>query len=233
LKKFPSGKFKRRRKLFQKFKIMDATTNMIYDKLSLTQYIDFLGDMGYRLKNIKNSNISLTERKKAIYETICEKIEKLDSDKKTDLKNKFDELFEVKPKQKQIKKVESDSDSDSDSEEENDLSSFTVGEVVLVYNKYHVKERSYNIYVKCKVHKINKCSVTLQKYKCNVDFTDFDKGFREQTFGKLYFNWTDELEEATKQNFINIRDLSKIKREGWSVYKNYVKQQYHSSYFGD
>ena len=211
---------------------MQATN---YDKISLTQYIDFLGDMGYRLKNIKNSNIELTKRKKAIYETICEKIEKLDPDEKTDIKNKFDELFEPKQKQKQkqIKKVKNDSDSDTDSDEEDDLSDFNVGEVVLVYNKYYAKKYSYNIFVKCRVHKINKCSITLQKYKCNVDFTDYDKGFSERTFGKLYFNWTDELEEATKENFINIKDLRKIKRAGWSLYENYIEQSKYSTYFGD
>jgi len=197
----------------------------MWDTISLNKYITLLGDMGYKLKNVKNPNIPLAKRKKAIYELIIEKIDELDDDddKKDDFKNKFEELFKPKVKAEKVK---------NDLKVEKDLSRFNVGEVVLIYTKYKVNDIEYDIYIKCKIHKINKCSVTLQKYKCNVDFNEYHKSYREQTFGKLYFNWTDELEQS-KQNFINVKDVDKIMRTDWDLYDTYVKQTYYSIDFGN
>ena len=197
----------------------------MWDTISLNKYITLLGEMGYKLKNVKNPNISLAKRKKAIYELIIEKIDELDEldDKKDDFKNKFEELFKPKVKAKKVK---------NDLKVEKDLSRFNIGEIVLVETKHKVNDIEYDIYVKCKIYKINKCSITLQKYKCNVDFNEYHKNYREQTFTKLYFNWTDELEQS-KQNFINVKDIDKIMKTDWDLYDTYVKQTYYSIDFGN
>jgi len=197
----------------------------IWDTIPLNKYITLLGEMGYKLKNVKNPNIPLIKRKKAIYELINEKIDELDDDddKKDNFKNKFEELFKPKVKAEKVK---------NNLKVEKDLSRFNNGEVVLIYTKYYIDDKFYDVYVKCKIHKINKCSITLQKYKCNVDFDEYNKSYREQTFGKLYFNWTDELEQS-KQNFINVKDVDKIMRTDWDLYDTYVKQTYYSIDFGD
>lgn len=197
----------------------------MWDTISLNKYITLLGEMGYKLKNVKNPYIPLAKRKKAIYELIIEKIDELDEldDKKDDFKNKFEELFKPKVKAKKVK---------NDLKVEKDLSRFNIGEIVLVETKHKVNDIEYDIYVKCKIYKINKCSITLQKYKCNVDFNEYHKNYREQTFGKLYFNWTDELEQS-KQNFINVKDIDKIMKTDWDLYDTYVKQTYYSIDFGN
>lgn len=197
----------------------------MWDTISLNKYITLLGEMGYKLKNVKNPNIPLAKRKKAIYELIIEKIDELDEldDKKDDFKNKFEELFKPKVKAEKVK---------NDLKVEKDLSRFNIGEIVLVETKHKVNDIEYDIYVKCKIYKINKCSITLQKYKCNVDFNEYHKNYREQTFGKLYFNWTDELEQS-KQNFINVKDIDKIMKTDWDLYDTYVKQTYYSIDFGN
>jgi hypothetical protein len=185
------------------------------NKLSINQYIELLAEFNKKLTNIKNNHIPIETRKHKAFDFLLKQVVKLEGDELELWKDKLENLFNPK-KSNKVEKVN------------NDLSKFNIGEDVLIYTKYKIDEEdySYETYVKCKIHKINKCSITLQKYKCNADFSSYNRAAREQTFGRLYFNWTNELQ----QNKIVIKDVSKILRSDWDLYDTFIKQ---SDYFVD
>ena len=57
------------------------------------------------------------------------------------------------------------------------------------YSKLH----TYYIDIKCRIMKINKWSMILEQYDCEIDMTDIELAIKEKRFGKMYFNWTNQL----------------------------------------
>jgi len=199
-------------------------TNYDENKISINQYVNLLAEFNKKLVNIKNNHIPIETRKRKAFELLLKEVIKLDGDELETWKDRLENIFNPKVKAEKVK---------NDLRVEKDLSDFKLGEIVLIYTKYKVDSIDYDIYVKCKIDKINKCSIRLQKYKCDLNFDDYNNGIREQTFGKLYFNWTDELEtDKSKQNFINIKNVDKICRSDWDLYNSYIKQTYHITDFG-
>ena len=187
------------------------------NKLSINQYIELLAEFNKKLTNIKNNHIPIETRKHKAFDFLLKQVVKLDGDELELWKDKLENLFNPK-KSNKVEKVN------------NDLSKFNIGEDVLIHTKYKIEEEdyTYETYVKCKIHKINKCSITLQKYKCNADFSDYNRGARLQTFGRIYFNWTNEL----LQDKILIKNVSQIYRSDWDLYDTYIKQSNYVIDFG-
>ena len=79
--------------------------------------------------------------------------------------------------------------------------------------------------------KLNKSSITLQKYESDIDFTDGKRALREQTHGRVYFNWTDKL---LKEKVV-VKNLKNIMREVDEpiLYKHYIKQTDYDVDFGN
>ena len=179
------------------------------NKLSINQYIELIAQFDRKLTNIKNNRIPIETRKNEAFDFLIILIIRLEGEELQAWNDKLENLFNPK-KSNKVEKVN------------NDLSKFNIGEDVLIRTKYKIEEQdySYETYVKCKIHKINKCSITLQKYKCNADLSDYNRGARLQTFGRIYFNWTNEL----LQDKIVIKDVSKIYRSDWDLYDTYIKQ---------
>ena len=187
------------------------------NKLSINQYIELLAEFNKKLTNIKNNHIPIETRKHKAFDFLLKQVVKLDGDELELWKDKLENLFNPKKSNKEEKV-------------NNDLSKFNIGEDVLIHTKYKIEEEdyTYETYVKCKIHKINKCSITLQKYKCNADFSDYNRGARLQTFGRIYFNWTNEL----LQDKILIKNVSQIYRSDWDLYDTYIKQSNYVIDFG-
>jgi hypothetical protein len=57
------------------------------------------------------------------------------------------------------------------------------------YSKLH----TYYIDIKCRIIKINKWSMILEQYDCEIDMTDIELAIEEKRTGEMYFNWTDKL----------------------------------------
>jgi hypothetical protein len=72
---------------------------------------------------------------------------------------------------------------------------------------------------KWKIIKINKCSFTMQLYKCIKDKTDDRNAWRNQTYGKMYYNWTDELTDIKKICY----DSNYFVKKGDPDYNDYLK----------
>ena len=107
-----------------------------------------------------------------------------------------------------------------------DSTSFYKGEIVVYFTKYRVGNKDYKIYVKCKVIRLNKCSVTLNKFSCNIDYTDVKKAIEEQTLGRLKFIWTDTLRD---KDFVNVKKPEDIIKNGSSnLYEDNVNETYHT-----
>ena len=85
--------------------------------------------------------------------------------------------------------------------------------------------------VKCKIVKLNKCSITLQKYQSEIDISDDKRALQEQTLGKLYFVWTDNL--LTEK--VVVKDLTKIMRkiDDPLLYDDYIKRYEYGVDFGN
>ena len=79
------------------------------------------------------------------------------------------------------------------------------------------------------IKKINKCSITLAKYKCNIDFTDTIRALKEQTHGDIKFEWTDELRD--KDNVV-VKVVKNLIRSDDILYKHYIKTTNYSVDYG-
>ena len=189
-----------------------------YDEMkpSINMYVNLLADLNKRLANIKNSNIPIETRKKKAFEFILKEVNKLDDEELQKWKDILENVFN--PKKVEKVKVEAD------------FTGYEIGEDVIYYTKYKVGDTEYKIAVKCMIKKINKCSITLAKYNCNMDFTDANRALREQTHGKIKFEWTDELRD--KDNVV-VKDVKQIIRRDDILYQDMIKATYYSVDCGD
>ena len=189
-----------------------------YDEMkpSINMYVNLLADLNKRLTNIKNSNIPIETRKKKAFEFILKEVNKLDDEELQKWKDILENVFN--PKKVEKVKVEAD------------FTGYEIGEDVIYYTKYKVGDTEYKIAVKCMIKKINKCSITLAKYNCNMDFTDANRALREQTHGKIKFEWTDELRD--KDNVV-VKDVKQIIRRDDILYQDMIKATYYSVDCGD
>jgi len=189
-----------------------------YDEMkpSINMYVNLLADLNKRLANIKNSNIPIETRKKKAFEFILKEVNKLDDEELQKWKDILENVFN--PKKVEKVKVEAD------------FTGYEIGEDVIYYTKYKVGDTEYKIAVKCMIKKINKCSITLAKYNCNMDFTDANRALREQTHGKIKFEWTDELRD--KDNVV-VKDVNQIIRRDDILYQDMIKATYYSVDCGD
>jgi len=189
-----------------------------YDEMkpSINMYVNLLADLNKRLANIKNSNIPIETRKKKAFEFILKEVNKLDDEELQKWKDILENVFN--PKKAEKVKVEAD------------FTGYEIGEDVIYYTKYKVGDTEYKIAVKCMIKKINKCSITLAKYNCNMDLTDANRALREQTHGKIKFEWTDELRD--KDNVV-VKDVKQIIRRDDILYQDMIKATYYSVDCGD
>jgi len=206
--------------------IIQHIKSMVFDcssydlnKPSIKDYIDMLSHFNKRLKNINSSQFLLQKRKKVAFEIVMKQVSKLDYDKIELWKNEFEYLFLPKQKQEKQKKVEKD------------LSGFKVGDIVIVQTDYKTDLEIYNdIQVKCRIKKINKCSVTLTKYVANIDDKSIRIALQQQSFGRVYFNWTDEL--LVDDNIV-IKNTDRLITKDDVLFKSFVKQTNKLYDFGD
>ena len=192
-----------------------------YDEMkpSINMYVNLLADLNKRLANIKNSNIPIETRKKKAFEFILKEVNKLDDEELQKWKDKMQSVFNPQKAEK-VEKVKNEAD----------FTGYEIGEDVIYYTKYKVGDTEYKIAVKCMIKKINKCSITLAKYNCNMDFTDANRALREQTHGKIKFEWTDELRD--KDNVV-VKDVKQIIRRDDILYQDMIKATYYSVDCGD
>ena len=185
-------------------------------KPPLKQYIELLARLNIQITDIKNSKISLDRKKLLACDTLLEAVAKLDRDD-DELIDEWDDILEnlFYPK-KQPKKEK----------EPMNFDGYNIGDDVLYYTNKVVKWSGYEtecrLLVKCKIVKHNKCSVTLQKYQSEIDVSDDKRALREQTLGKVYFDWTDKLLNEK----VVVKDLTKIMRkiDEPLLYDSYIKR---------
>lgn len=188
-------------------------------KPTIDQYVNLLAKFNKKLVNIKNTHIPIETRKSKAFELILKEMSKLDGEELQRWKDKLENVFNPKKAEK-VK---------NDLKVETDLTGYKIGEDVIYYTKYKVGDREYKVQVKCCIMKINKCSITLQKYKCNLDFTDDVRALREQTHGAIKFEWTNELRD--KDNVV-VRDVKQLIMSDNSLYQDKIKATYYGVDYG-
>jgi hypothetical protein len=196
----------------------------VYDELKPTiiQYVNLLAEFNKKLINIKNNNIAIETRKKKAFELVLKEVVKLDGEELQKWKDKLENVFNPK----KVEKVK------NDLKVEKDFSNYKIGEDVIYYTTYNVGGSwDKKINVKCKIVKINKCSIRLAKYRCDIDFTDDRRALMEQTHGRIKFNWTNELISITSC-FIAVRDETQIQRSDHILYQDNIKTSYYSVDYG-
>ena len=181
------------------------------DDLTINQYISLLAELNVRLTNIKSNKILLEKRKKKAFEVLSEKIKALEGEELEKWKDKVENVFNPKKVKKEQNQV--------------DFSDYKVGEIVFYYTNYKYKSGERmdvkRIKVKCMIKKINKCSITLAKYNCDIDFSEFELAFRTQGFGRIKFKWTDELRH---NDIAVVKNVSKLIRRGDDMFEIYSEQ---------
>ena len=193
----------------------------VYDEMkpTINQYVNLLAEFNKRLVNIKNNHIAIETRKKKAFELVLKEVVKLDGEELQKWKDKLENVFNPKKAEK-VK---------NDLKVEADFTGYEIGEDVIYYTKYKVGDNEYKVQVKCMIKKINKCSITLQKYKCNMDFTDDKRALMEQTHGAIKFEWTNELRD--KDNVV-VRDVKQIVRSDDILYQDKIKATYYRVDYG-
>ena len=193
----------------------------VYDEMkpTINQYVNLLAEFNKRLVNIKNNHIAIETRKKKAFELVLKEVVKLDGEELQKWKDKLENVFNPKKAEK-VK---------NDLKVEADFTDYEINEDVIYYTKYKVGDKEYKVQVKCMIKKINKCSITLQKYKCNMDFTDDKRALMEQTHGAIKFEWTNELRD--KDNVV-VRDVKQIVRSDDILYQDKIKATYYSVDYG-
>jgi len=190
-----------------------------YDEMlpSINVYIELLARLNKQITNIKNSKISLETRKKKSFEILLKAILKLEGDELQEWIDILENTFNPKEQEKEPKKEK----------EPMNFDGYNIGDDVIYYTNYKVvgwsdEPREWTINVKCRIVKLNKSSITLQKYESDIDFTNGKRALREQTHGRIYFNWTDKLlkEKVVVKNLKNI--MRKIDEP--LIYDDYIKQ---------
>ena len=192
-----------------------------YDEMkpTINQYVNLLAEFNKRLVNIKNNHIAIETRKKKAFELVLKEVVKLDGEELQKWKDKLENVFNPKKAEK-VK---------NDLKVEADFTDYEINEDVIYYTKYKVGDNEYKVQVKCMIKKINKCSITLQKYKCNMDFTDDKRALMEQTHGAIKFEWTNEL--CDKDNVV-VKDVKQIIRSDDILYQDMIKATYYSVDYG-
>ena len=193
----------------------------VYDEMkpTINQYVNLLAEFNKRLVNIKNNHIAIETRKKKAFELVLKEVVKLDGEELQKWKDKLENVFNPKKAEK-VK---------NDLKVEADFTDYEINEDVIYYTKYKVGDKEYKIQVKCVIKKINKCSITLAKYKCDMDYTDANKAAKEQTHGEIKFEWTNELRD--KDNVV-VKDVKRLRRSDDILYKDYIKATYYSVDYG-
>lgn len=193
----------------------------VYDEMkpTINQYVNLLAEFNKRLVNIKNNKIPIETRKKKAFELLLKEVVRLDGEELQRWKDKLENVFNPKKAEK-VK---------NDLKVEADFTGYEIGEDVIYYTKYSVGDREYKVEVKCMIKKINKCSITLAKYNCNMDFTDANTALKEQIHGKIKFEWTDELRD--KDNVV-VKDVKQIVRSDDILYQDKIKATYYYVDYG-
>ena len=193
-----------------------------YDEMkpTINQYVSLLAEFNKRLVNIKNNRILIETRKKKAFELVLKEVVKLDGEELQKWKDKLENVFNPKKAEK-VK---------NDLKVAVDFTGYEIGEDVIYYTTYKVGNKEYKVQVKCAIKKINKCSITLQKYKCNMDYTDANRALKEQTYGNIKFEWTNELRD--KDNVV-VKDVKSIRRSDNIIYKDMIKATYVMVNFAD
>ena len=193
----------------------------VYDEMkpTINQYVNLLAEFNKRLVNIKNNHIAIETRKKKAFELVLKEVVKLDGEELQKWKDKLENVFNPKKAEK-VK---------NDLKVEADFTDYEINEDVIYYTKYKVGDKEYKVQVKCMIKKINKCSITLQKYKCNMDFTDDKRALMEQTHGAIKFEWSDELRD--KDNVV-VKDVKRIVRSDDILYQDMIKATYYRVDYG-
>ena len=93
----------------------------------------------------------------------------------------------------------------------------------------HIGQTDYTTFVKCKIVKVNKRSITVQKYWAILDASDEYRAIREQTHGTVYLHWTNDLTDKKHVCF----DTKNLRTKGDAIYENSMKTSEASVDFGN
>jgi len=162
---------------------------MAYSKIEMVEAItEHLAEKGKRMSNLKRADVSQLEEIIKKYDI---DIETFSIDRKNTMKQEKQQNNKTKTEDV-LKK----------------LLKFNVGEDVLYYTNYQTDYDRF--YVKCRIMKINKKSITIQKYCSVKDIKRDNEILRNQTYGYVNHTWTDEL--LTKKCVV--RDVEQLKKRG-------------------
>jgi len=106
------------------------------------------------------------------------------------------------------------------------FSGLNIGDDVLYRTHYRPRGFSqlhtYWIDIKCRIIKINKWSMIIEQYDCEIDMTDIELAIEEKRVGEMYFNWTDKLlgERLTIKSRPNARHRLCPIEEWYELYLN-------------
>lgn len=198
---------------------MEHFNSYDYTKLSISSYVALLASLKRRLTNIKSSRIPLDYRKKYAFDTIMKYVSEKTGEDLQMWKDKLDIAFGIvkPPVIKTVKPAV-------------DLSAFKVGDIVFAYTQFKKQQEgsNYSIYVKCKITKINKCSLTLTKYDYTYDESEVYEALQNQSFCKVYYIWKDTLTNEK----LNIRKTDNLIVKGQDLYDIFMDKCDYNFDFG-
>jgi hypothetical protein len=186
---------------------------------SIKQYINLLAEFKVRLTNMNSNKIMLNIRKAKAFEVLFKEVSKLEGEELQKWKDKLEIVF----KQQKIKAKKTEQD-------QVDFSGYNVGEDV-IYHTYPITNYP-RIPVKCMIKKINKCSITLAKYNCDIDNSELDEAKKTQGVGRIKFKWTNEVR---LNDIVIVRNVSNITRrcDDEVLFQSYSKESHYTIDFGN
>jgi hypothetical protein len=190
---------------------------------SINQYINLLAEFNIRLTNMNSNKIMLQTRKTNAFEALSQEVSKLEGEELQKWKDKLEIVF--KPDKAKAKKAEQ-------------LQGYNEGEDVIYYTNYRHKYGewgemvSHEIPVKCMIIKINKSSITLAKFNCEIDYSEIDEAIRRQGAGRIKFKWTDSIR---LYDTVVVRKLSDITRrcDNERYFQSHCKESHYYVDYGN
>ena len=194
---------------------------------SINQYINLLAEFNIRLTNMNSNKIMLQTRKTNAFEALSQEVSKLEGEELQKWKDKLEIVF--KPEKAKAKKAE---------QLQVDLSGYHEGEDVIYFTNYRHKYGewgemvSHEIPVKCMITKINKSSITLSKFNCEIDDSEIDEAIRRQGEGRIKFKWTDSIR---LYDTVVVRKLSDITRrcDDEEYFQSHCKESHYYEDYGN